>query len=48
MISKYLNKLTSQTPKGVVVNDTFKIMICGDGIQITKTHLNLLNICFTL
>jgi hypothetical protein len=46
--SKYLNKLTSQTPKGVVVNDTFKIMICGDGIQITKTHLNLLNICFTL
>jgi len=46
--SKYLKKLTLQTPQGTVVNDTFKIMICGDGVQITKTHLNLLNICFSL
>ena len=46
--SKYLEKLASQTPPEMVVNNTFRLMICGDGVQITKTHLSLLNICFTL
>ena len=42
---KYLEKLK---PPETVENNTFKIMICGDGLQITKTHLNMLNFCFTL
>jgi len=46
--SKCVQKLASQTPQEMVVNNTFRIMICGDGVQITKTHLSLLNICFSL
>ena len=45
---KCVQKLASQTPQEMVVNNTFRIMICGDGVQITKTHLSLLNICFSL
>jgi hypothetical protein len=42
---KYLEKMK---PPVIIEDNTFKIMICGDGLQITKTHLNLLNFCFTL
>ena len=27
---------------------TFKLLLCGDGVQITKTHINLLNFTFAL
>ena len=40
---KYLAKKRTQNP----AND-FRIMLCGDGVQITKTHLSLANFCFTL
>ena len=44
----FLEKLNAEDKKKKIENNTFNLLLCGDGLQITKTHLNLLNFCFTL
>jgi len=31
-----------------LTNNTFNILLYGDGIQISKTHINIVNFCFSL
>ena len=45
---KYLEKLSKLTPPEKVKDNTFKILLCGDGVNLTRTHLNILNFTFSL
>ena len=44
----FVERLVASDPTKNVENNTFNLLLCGDSLQITKTHLNLLNVCFTL
>jgi len=41
VLTKIYNKLDKK-----IQNDTFEIFLCGDGMQLTKTHTNTLNFAF--
>lgn len=45
---KYLEKLGKLIPPEKVKDNTFKILLCGDGVNLTRTHLNILNFTFSL
>jgi hypothetical protein len=40
--------LSSEVPTKIIKDKTCNILISGDGFQLTKTHTNLLNFCFSL
>ena len=45
---KYIDKMGKKTPPEPVKDNTLNIQLCGDGVMITKTHLNILNFTFSL
>lgn len=45
---KYLEKISKLSPPGQVKENTFKILISGDGVNITKTNLKIINFTFSL
>lgn len=45
---KYLDKISNFNPPEQVKDNTFKILISGDGVNITNTHLKILNFTFSL
>jgi hypothetical protein len=44
----YIERIRKHDPEQNVENNTFNLLLCGDSLQLTKTHLNLLNFCFSL
>ena len=45
---KFIEKNISKNPDFQIENNIFKVLISGDGINVTKTHLSLLNFTFSL
>lgn len=44
----FLDKIRKEVPTKSVKDKIFNILISGDGFQLTRTHKNLLNFCFSL
>ncbi len=44
--NNFLNRLKSEQ-YDLKINK-FNILLCGDGIQLSKTHINVINFCFSL